>query len=228
MSALVETRGKPQYDIYVKGDPAGPELGDCPFSHRTMLTMEEKGIRYNKVLLDENAMPDWIEDTFGQKQIPFITELDSGKWMIDSDKIVPYLEDKFPERKLGKPEEMPNIDELVFPYFLEFIKSEGTNNQEEAQLVKELTKINEFLGKSGKYAGGDDVNAQDLSLAPKLKHIIVGSKAAKDWEVPKELSNIYSYMDRISQRDSWKATYYTEKFVADGWKLKQKKLRESS
>ena len=33
--------------------PAGP------FSHRTMLTFEEKGIPYNKLLLDELNMPDW-------------------------------------------------------------------------------------------------------------------------------------------------------------------------
>lgn len=30
-----------------------------PFSHRTMLTMEEKGITYNKLLLDELNMPEW-------------------------------------------------------------------------------------------------------------------------------------------------------------------------
>ena len=54
-----------------------------PFSHRTMLTMEEKSIPYNKILLDENAMPDWIEEVFGQKQIPFITELDTGMlWLL--------------------------------------------------------------------------------------------------------------------------------------------------
>lgn len=30
-----------------------------PFSHRMMMTMEEKGISYNKNLLDEMNMPDW-------------------------------------------------------------------------------------------------------------------------------------------------------------------------
>jgi len=30
-----------------------------PFSHRTMLTFEEKGIPYNKLLLDELKMPEW-------------------------------------------------------------------------------------------------------------------------------------------------------------------------
>jgi hypothetical protein len=30
-----------------------------PFSHRTMLTFEEKGIPYNKLLIDELNMPEW-------------------------------------------------------------------------------------------------------------------------------------------------------------------------
>lgn len=29
MATLVDYRGKPQYDIYVKGSPEVPELGDC-------------------------------------------------------------------------------------------------------------------------------------------------------------------------------------------------------
>ena len=45
----------------------------------------------------------------GQKTIPFMLELDTGKWIHDSDKMVPYLEDKFPEHKLGKPDDAPPV-----------------------------------------------------------------------------------------------------------------------
>lgn len=34
-----------------------------PFSHRTMLTLEEKGVPYNKLLLDENSIPEWCAAT---------------------------------------------------------------------------------------------------------------------------------------------------------------------
>lgn len=34
-------------------------LSAGPFSHRMMMTMEEKGISYNRNLLDEQKMPDW-------------------------------------------------------------------------------------------------------------------------------------------------------------------------
>ena len=76
---------------------------------------------------------------------------------------------------------MPSCsDSSLMPYFTEFIKSEGTDNQEQAQLLKELKKIDEFLGKTeGNFFGGTVINALDLQIAPKLKHIIIGSKAVK-------------------------------------------------
>jgi glutathione S-transferase len=230
MASFVDYRGKPQYDIYVKGSPEIPELGDCPFSHRTMMTFEEKGIRYNKILLDEQKLPEWISDiTGGPKQIPFVTELDTGKWLYDSDKIIPYLEDKYPEPPLGKPDELPQIDGELFPSFLEFVKSEGNNNDQQKKLEANLKKLNDFLAeKGGPFFGGDTVNALDLQIAPKLKHINIGGKATKDWEIPAELSELPTFLKAISERESWKQTFYTEKYVQDGWKLKQQKLREES
>ena len=119
-----------------------------------MMTMEEKGISYNKNLLDEQKMPDWydallicshalsacgfpgqrlatadsaiptlppsmsmshgvhrIKDVCdGNKQIPFMKENETGKWLYDSDKMAPYLEDKFPDlKKIGKPDECPQV-----------------------------------------------------------------------------------------------------------------------
>ena len=49
------------------------------------------------------------EVTEGARQIPFVQEKETGKWYHDSDFIVPYFEDKFPERKLGKMEECPQV-----------------------------------------------------------------------------------------------------------------------
>lgn len=46
----------------------------------------------------------------GQKQIPFMKENETGKWLYDSDKMVPYLEDKYPDlKKTGKPDECPQV-----------------------------------------------------------------------------------------------------------------------
>ena len=39
----------------------------------------------------------------------------------------------------------------------------------------------------------------------------------QSWEVPSDLKGIYTFMDTIAQRDSWKNTFYTEKCVTCIW-----------
>jgi len=220
------------YDIWVKGSPEKNELGDCPFSHRMMMTMEEKGISYNKNLLDEQKMPDWIKDVCdGNKQIPFMKENETGKWLYDSDKMAPYLEDKFPDlKKIGKPDECPQVGKELFPTkFMDFLLSKPGDDEDKKKdaLFQELKAVNDHLEKSGKpYFGGDDVCATDLSMAPKIKHIKIGSDEIKGWQVPSDLKALHEWMGRMSERDSWKKTYYTEQYVRDGWKLKVKTMSE--
>jgi len=213
------------YDLYVKGSPEKGELGDCPFSHRTMLTFEEKSIPYNKLLLDELNMPEWIKEVCeGKQQIPFGTELDSGKWMYDSDKIIPYLEDKYPDRKkLGKPDEVDKVGTGLMPSLIEFLKAKDSNEVEEKKsaLLGVLREIDNALQKSdGPYFGGEDVNAADLRVAPQLKHVIIGTKSLKNFELPSELHGIHTFLKAMEGRQSWKNTYYTEKYVSDGWHKK--------
>lgn len=52
--------------------------------------------------------------TEGACKIPFMKELETGKWYHDSDFLVSYLEDKFPKRKIGKPDTDPQVYALSF------------------------------------------------------------------------------------------------------------------
>jgi glutathione S-transferase len=216
------------YEIWVKGSPEKNELGDCPFSHRTMLTMEEKGVSYHKNLLDENKMPDWIEEKFGKKQIPFIQITESGEWMMDSDKIVPFLDEKHPTPKLGTPDTCPKVAQKLFPTaFTEFLTSSGDDEKEkEAALIAQLKELNDYVEQNGPYIGGQDVCEADLRLAPQLYHVKIGAKTIKDWSWPASFTALEPYLKRMMERPSWKNTFYTEKYVSDGWKLKVKKLTE--
>ena len=46
------------------------------------------------------------------------------------------------------------------------------------------------------------------------------------WQVPSDLKALHEWMGRMSERDSWKKTYYTEQYVRDGWNLKVKTMSE--
>ena len=77
---------------------------------------------------------------------------------------------------------LPDVysDGELFPSFLEFVKSDGNNNDQQKKLEANLKKLNDFLAeKGGPFFGGDTVNALDLQIAPKLKHINIGGKATK-------------------------------------------------
>ena len=50
----------------------------------------------------------------------------------------------------------------------------------------------------------------------------------QNWQVPSDLKALHSWMGRMSERDSWKKTYYTEQYVRDGWNLKVKMQKEQS
>ena len=63
-----------------------------------------------------------------------------------------------------------------------FMTSEpgADEDKKKQELLEELQSVNEFLEKSGKpYFGGDDVNALDMSMAPKIKHIKIGADEVK-------------------------------------------------
>ncbi|CAL5220504.1 g2535 [Coccomyxa viridis] len=188
-----------------------------------MLTLEEKGIPYNKLLIDELNMPEWIQEVSPEKQIPFGTELESGKWLYDSDKMIPYLEDKYSDRKkLGKPDDVDKVGTNLMPSLIEYLTSKGSEEEEKrTALLGVLREINNALQKSdGPYFGGKDVNAADLRVAPQLKHVMIGTKAIKDFQFPGELHGIHTLLEAMEGRQSWKKTYYTEKYVSDGWHKK--------
>ncbi|MCH86379.1 dehydroascorbate reductase family protein, partial [Trifolium medium] len=90
-------------------------LGDCPFSQRALLTLEEKKIPYNIHLIDISNKPQWFLEVNPEGKVPVIKFDD--KWVPDSDVIVGILEDKYPEPPLATPTEFASVYD---PLFLSF------------------------------------------------------------------------------------------------------------
>jgi hypothetical protein len=42
----------------------------------------------------------------------------------------------------------------------------------------------------------------------------------QNWDLPRDLTAVHRFMEAIQKRESWKNTYYTEKYVSDGWHKK--------
>eukprot|EP00887_Chlorella_sp_A99_P000793 scaffold5.g793.t1 len=195
-----------RFDIAVKGDPKAGVLADCPFCHRALLTLEEKGVPYQKTFIDFAAKPDWLLEV--RLVVVVVCE-----WVVDSGVIADRLEQLFPQPPLGTSETAPQVGGDVFPAFVQFLKAPGGSEEEgekRAKLEAALSALNDFLAANGKpYTGGASVTATDCALVPKLYHMEVALGHFKGWQLPEGLGAVRRYIDAFEQRPSWQHTLYT-------------------
>lgn len=69
-------------------------------------------ILHADLVLRGGALVFRVADVYPAKKIPFMKDLQEDKWIGDSEKMVSYIEEKFPPpkyQKLGKPEEVTDM-----------------------------------------------------------------------------------------------------------------------
>ncbi|KAD2805067.1 hypothetical protein R6Q59_029693 [Mikania micrantha] len=204
-------------EICVKAAAGAPDvLGDCPFSQRVLLTLEEKKVPYKTHLINLDSKPEWFLEVKPDGKVPSIKFDD--KWVSDSDVIVGLIEEKYPEPSLSTPPELTSVGSKIFPKFVEFLKSKDENDGTEQALLDELNALEEHLKNNGPYINGEKITAVDLSLAPKLYHLEVALGHYKKWTVPESLTHVHNYMKSLFSRESFKKTKPAkEEYVVAGW-----------
>lgn len=213
MAAAATTAVEPA-EVLVKAATGSPDkLGDCPFSHRVLLTLEEKGIPYSMKLVDTSNKPQWFLDVNPEGKVPVLKV--AGGWLPDSDKIVEELEKKYPDsRKLANTPEQSSVASGLFGSFARFLKGAGP----EEDLLAQLKQLDDALAASGgPYVAGKEFTAVDARLAPALYHIQVALKHFKDWTIPAEYTHVQEYIKALESRDSFKKTTASKEAVIAGW-----------
>ncbi|KAK4490416.1 hypothetical protein RD792_001093 [Penstemon davidsonii] len=180
------------------------KLGDCPFTQRVLLTLEEKNLPYDLKLVDLKNKPEWFLELSPEGKVPLI-KLDE-KWIPDSDVITQALEEKFPEPSLVTPPEKASSKD----------PSDGT----EQALLSELAVFNKYLEENGPFLNGKEVSAADLSLGPKLYHLEIALGHYKKWSIPDSLTYLKSYTETIFSKDSFIKTRALPEDVIEGWRSK--------
>jgi len=203
-------------EVYVKAAVGAPDvLGDCPFSQRVLLTLEEKKVDYKKLLIDVSNKPQRFLEVNPEGKVP-VAKFDD-KWVSDSDVIVGILEEKYPEPSLAAPSDVASVGAKIFSSFVQFLKSKDPNDGTKEALREELKALDEHLKAHVPFVAGDKISAVDLSLAPKLYHLEVALGYFKEWKVRKEFADVGKYMEALFSRDSFKKTKAEEKYVIAGW-----------
>ncbi|MQM17334.1 hypothetical protein Taro_050303 [Colocasia esculenta] len=184
-------------EICVKASATYPDkLGDCPFTQRILLTLEEKQLPYDMKLVDLANKPEWFLKLYPEGKVPVIKIED--KWIADSDVIAQSLEEKYPEPSLVTPPEKATAGAKIFPTFIGFLKSKDPSDGTEQALLTELTSFNDYIKENGPFINGERISAADLSLGPKLYHLEIALGHYKNWAVPESLAYVRNYMKVFS------------------------------
>lgn len=206
-------------EVLVKAAVGEPDkLGDCPFSQRVLLTLEEKGVPYTATFIDTSNKPQWFLDVNPEGKVPVLKH--EGKWVPDSDVIARILEEKYPEPPLAAPQEKAAVGSDVFPAFLKFLKSKDPADGSEAGLVAELAALDKQLREPGPYVAGEKVTAPDLALLPKLYHVQTALGHYKQWAIPADLGALHKYLELMQGRESFRKTAAPTEVVVRGWASK--------
>ncbi|KAJ1258733.1 hypothetical protein BS78_10G098500 [Paspalum vaginatum] len=193
-------------------------LGDCPFTQRVLLTIEEKHLPYDLKLVDLANKPDWLFEINSEGKVPIVKLED--QWIADSDVITQTLEEKYPEPPLATPPEKASVGSKIFSTFIGFLKSKDPSDGTEEALLNELSSLDSYLKDNGPFINGGTVSAADLSLGPKLYHMEVALGHYKNWSVPDSLSHVKTYMKSIFSMDSFIKTRALPEDVIAGWRPK--------
>lgn len=70
-------------DLYV--------LEQCPYCQKVMKFLDEKGIEYNKINIEENGNKETLIKLGGKRQVPFLVDKDRNIQMYESNDIIEYL-----------------------------------------------------------------------------------------------------------------------------------------
>ncbi|XP_057497064.1 probable glutathione S-transferase DHAR2, chloroplastic isoform X2 [Actinidia eriantha] len=131
-------------EVCVKASVTAPnKLGDCPFSQRVLLTLEEKHLPYDMKLVDFAKKPDWFLKISQEGKVP-VVKIDE-KWIADSDVITQALEEKFPNPPLVTPPEEASVGSKIFSAFIGFLRSKDPSDGTEQALLNELGNFNAYL-----------------------------------------------------------------------------------
>ncbi|XP_074281166.1 glutathione S-transferase DHAR2-like [Silene latifolia] len=203
-------------EVCAKAATGAPDvLGDCPFTQRVLLTLEEKKVPYQVHLIDVTNKPKWFLEVNPEGKVPVIKFDD--KWIPDSDVITLLLEEKYPHPSLAPNPHFSSVGSKIFSAFVSFLKSKDANDGTEQALLDELKALDEHLKSHGPYICGEKVTAFDMSLAPKLYHLEVALGHFKSWSVPDNLTHVCNYMKLLFNRESFEKTKAAKEYVVAGW-----------
>lgn len=220
--------------LYVKAGENTRNYGACPFCQMVWMILDLKSregeLTYDVITISMSRPPEEFKKL--ANRLPVLKHGD--EILSDNDEIVQYLDRNFPYPDLRYDNEEANAVCLNFFSKFSFYIKQVKNSPE--GLIKELTRINTFLDKTGyRYLCGDTISNLDCLVLPKLQHIRVACKAMKDFDIPGNMKAIWRYLGQAYTSTTFRKTLPSDQEIVFHWSqksetphLSEEKLREYS
>ncbi|KAH7404285.1 hypothetical protein KP509_15G019400 [Ceratopteris richardii] len=202
------------------GSPS-KQRGDCPFSQRIYMELEEKGLPYTATYIEEGPnKPDWFMAKNPSGLMPVLR--DGEQWIQDSEKIAKYLEEKYPQHPISTPPDVTSKWNLsnIFQSFTKWLKSKNPEDSAKEEYIKEIKDLNDHLEAHGPYIAGKEPTDADFALAPKLRHARVALEHYMAFVIPQEFAALHKYIELMESRPSFRKTDSPDDMIIKGWQMK--------
>ncbi|MDJ0740364.1 MAG: glutathione S-transferase family protein [Gammaproteobacteria bacterium] len=156
----------------------------CPFAQRAWMALLHKGLDFEYIEVDPYRESQWwLEISRGRAMVPVIVSPPDGDagptTVIDSTRILEYLEDLVPDCNPLYPDDantraelrfwIDHVNERIVPHMYRFLRAEqpgDSRNASRQALLEGLRAFGEALSPSGPFFAGTELTAVDLALAP--------------------------------------------------------------
>lgn len=176
-------------------------MGDCPFSQRVVMALEEMNVPYVLHKVNTLVKPPWFHILTSEGKVPLLYH--EGRLIDDSAQIVTYLHQRFPKaHAVHRQAQLPLLvseGQLtafggVFREWLTGAPTIGAPEVEaELRVVEGVLAQNAELRK-GPFLGGRRFCWEDLALVPQLYHVEVAGEAFRGWTIPESLPHTRAYL----------------------------------
>ncbi|KAG7226286.1 hypothetical protein INR49_003037 [Caranx melampygus] len=216
----------------------GESIGNCPFSQRLFMILWLKGVVFNVTTVDLKRKPADLQNLAPGTPHPSSPSMVRSKLTSTRSRSSLRMSSAHPSeyslvhQAWCKTPESNTAGMDIFAKFSAFIKNSKPDANEalERGLLKTLQKLDEYLRSplpdeidhnsiedvkvsNRKFLDGDEMTLADCNLLPKLHIVKVVAKKYRGFDIPKEMTAIWKYLNIAYTREEFTNTCPSDKEI---------------
>jgi glutathione S-transferase len=204
----------------------------CPYAQRTWIVLEEKGLEYDRKLIDVRNASErqwYVEHVNPLGKVPSIRDTADGTIVYESGVVNEYLEQKFAGDgsslmptdaagcatvRLWNHHLNSKLAPAHFTYLMN--KNASADAEKRAELESALRYYEDNL--VGPYLLGEQFTLADVSALPFFERLIFSCQRFKQYEIPQSMPRLRAWLDMAMGRPAFLATKRPEEKLEEVYK----------